>query len=99
MVRLTQGSPPVLSLMLLKTTENRIDEETPKRVGTEGGRFTGSTEDSGPMADILLLLNLHSRHPWRSSAGNSVEDKTLKTRQKGMNILKKSQYAAAWLFR
>ena len=31
------------------TTENRIDEETPKREGAEGGRFTGSTEDSGPM--------------------------------------------------
>jgi hypothetical protein len=30
-------------------TENRIDEETPKRGGAEGGRFTGSTEDSGPM--------------------------------------------------
>ncbi len=30
-------------------TENRLDEETPKRGGTEGGRFTGSTEESGPM--------------------------------------------------
>ena len=30
-------------------TENRLDEETPKRGGTEGGRFTGSTDDSGPM--------------------------------------------------
>ena len=29
-------------------TENRLDEETPKRGGAEGGRFTGSTEDSGP---------------------------------------------------
>ncbi len=29
--------------------ENRLDEETPKREGTEGGRFTGSTDDSGPM--------------------------------------------------
>ena len=34
------------------------------------------------------------------SAGNSVEDKTLKTRQKGINIMKKkSQYATVWLFR
>jgi len=32
------------------------------------------------------------------SVGNSVEDKTLKTRLKGINILKKkSQYAAVWL--
>jgi len=34
---------------LPQTTENRIDEETPKRGGIEGGRFTGSSEDSGPM--------------------------------------------------
>ena len=72
MVRLTQGSPPVLSLMLPETTANRIDEETPKRRGAEGGRFTGGTDDSGPM-----------------KPGNSVEDKTLKTRLKGINILKK----------
>jgi len=31
------------------TTANRLEEETPKREGTEGGRFTGSTEDSGQM--------------------------------------------------
>ena len=37
---------------LPETTENRLDEETPKRVGAEGGRFTGSTEETGPMADI-----------------------------------------------
>jgi hypothetical protein len=48
-VRLTQGSPPVLLLMLPETTANRIEEETPKRGGAEGGRFTGSTEDSGPV--------------------------------------------------
>ena len=30
-------------------TENRLDEETPKRGGTEGGRFAGSTDESGPM--------------------------------------------------
>ncbi|MCU7817257.1 MAG: hypothetical protein KZQ81_19230 [Candidatus Thiodiazotropha sp. (ex Rostrolucina anterorostrata)] len=38
MARLTQGRPPVLSLMLPETTENRIDEEIPKRIGAEGGR-------------------------------------------------------------
>jgi hypothetical protein len=32
-----------------ETTANRLDEEIPKRGGAEGGRFTGSTEDSGPM--------------------------------------------------
>ena len=31
------------------TTANRLDEETPKREGAEGGRLTGSTKDSGPM--------------------------------------------------
>ena len=30
-------------------TENQLDEETPKRGGTEGGRFAGSTDESGPM--------------------------------------------------
>jgi hypothetical protein len=30
------------------TTANRLEEETPKREGTEGGRFTDSTNDSGP---------------------------------------------------
>jgi hypothetical protein len=35
--------------MLPETTANRLDEETPKRGGAEGGRFTGSTEDSGPV--------------------------------------------------
>jgi hypothetical protein len=34
---------------LPETTENRLDEETPKRAGAEGGGFTGSIEDSGPM--------------------------------------------------
>ena len=51
---------------LLATTANRLDEGTPKRGGAEGGRFTDSTEDSGPM-----------------KPGNSVEDKTLTTRQRG----------------
>jgi hypothetical protein len=46
-VRLTQGSPPVLSLRLPETTEDRLDEEIPKRGGAEGGRFTGSTEEAG----------------------------------------------------
>ncbi len=30
-------------------TEYRPDEEIPKRAGTEGGRFAGSTDESGPM--------------------------------------------------
>ena len=59
--------------MLAVMTANRHDEAIPKREWTEGGRVTGSTEDSGPM-----------------KPGNSVEDKTLTTRQVGINILKKS---------
>jgi len=34
---------------LAAMTATRLDEETPKRGGTEGGRFTESTNDSGPM--------------------------------------------------
>ena len=30
-------------------TAYQPDEEIPKRGGTEGGRFTGSTDESGPM--------------------------------------------------
>jgi hypothetical protein len=56
--------------MLPVTTGNRIDEEIPKRGGTEGGIFTGRIEDSGPR-----------------SVNNSVEEKTLQTRQKGINML------------
>jgi hypothetical protein len=48
-VHLTQGSPPALSLRLPETTENRTDEAIPKRGGAEGGRFTGSPEEAGPM--------------------------------------------------
>jgi hypothetical protein len=36
-------------LMLPETTANQLDEATPKRGGAEGGRFTGSTENAGPM--------------------------------------------------
>ncbi len=35
----------------------------------------------------------------RRSGGNTVEGKTLKTRQKGMNMLEKKPHAAAWLSR
>jgi hypothetical protein len=35
--------------MLPETTANRLDEEIPKRGGAEGGRFTGGTEEAGPM--------------------------------------------------
>ena len=34
---------------LPQVLENRPDEENPKRRGTEGGRFTRSTEDARPM--------------------------------------------------
>ena len=50
---------------------NRIGEPEAGQ-GTEGGRFTGRIDDSGPM-----------------KPGNSVEDKTLNTRLKGINMLKK----------
>ena len=32
-----------------QTIENRLEEANPKRGGTEGGRFTGRTDDAGPM--------------------------------------------------
>ena len=67
MVRLTQGSLPVLVPIVAEgiIKPNRIDEPEAGQ-GTEGGRFTDSTEDSGP------------RKP-----GNRVEDKTLTTGKTG----------------
>ena len=67
MVRLTQGSLPVLvSIVAIGTIKpNRIGEPEAGQ-GTEGGRFTDSTEDSGPM-----------------KPGNRVEDKTLTTGKTG----------------
>jgi hypothetical protein len=49
-VRLTQGSLPVLVSIVAKgiIKPNRIGEPEAGQ-GTEGGRFTGSTDDSGPM--------------------------------------------------
>ena len=49
-MRLTQGSLPVLvSIVAIGTIKpNRIGEPEAGQ-GTEGGRFTDSTEDSGPM--------------------------------------------------
>ena len=49
-MRLTQGSLPVLVPMVAEgiIKPNRIGEPE-AGPGTEGGRFTGSTEDSGPM--------------------------------------------------
>ena len=44
------------------TTANRLDEETPKRGGAEGGRFAGSTNDSGPMKR------------WQQRGGENPED-------------------------
>ena len=62
-VRLTQGSLPVLVSIVAKGTikPNRIGEPEAGQ-GTEGGRFTDSTDNSGPM-----------------KPGNRVEDKTLTT--------------------
>ena len=67
MVRLTQGSLPVLVSIVAKDIikPNRIGEPEAGQ-GTEGGRFTDSTEDSGPM-----------------KPGNSVEGKTLTIRKTG----------------
>ena len=48
-MRLTQGSLPVLVSIIAKgiIKPNRIGEPEAGQ-GTEGGRFTGSTDDSGP---------------------------------------------------
>ena len=61
MVRLTQGSPPVMVSTVAKDIikPNRALEPEAGQ-GTEGGRFTDSTEDLGPM-----------------KPGNRAEDKTL----------------------
>ena len=65
MVRLTQGSPTGLVSNAVRDTIklSRLGEPEAAK-GSEGGRFTGSTEDSGPM-----------------KPGNSVEEKTLTTRE------------------
>ena len=49
-MRLTQGSPPVMVAPVARDTikPNRIGEPEAGQ-GTEGGRFTGITDDSGPM--------------------------------------------------
>ena len=67
MVRLTQGSLPVLVSIVAKgiIKPNRIGEPEAGQ-GTEGGRFTDSTDNSGPM-----------------KPGNRVEDKTLTTGKTG----------------
>ena len=63
MVRLTQGSLPVMISTVAEgiIKPNRIGEPEAGQ-GTEGGRFTDSTDNSGPM-----------------KPGNRVEDKTLTT--------------------
>ena len=49
MVRLTQGSPPDLTLKAaINVRKPNPTKEIPKRVG-EGGRFMDSTDDSGPV--------------------------------------------------
>ncbi len=61
--------------------QNRLDEEISKRGGAEGGRFTDSTNDSGP------------RKRWQQRGGENPEDQT----EGNEHIGKKSQYAAVWL--
>jgi hypothetical protein len=51
-MRLTQGSPPVLGSRVARDLKkkNRTVKAIPEAgLGAEGGRFTGSTDDSGPM--------------------------------------------------
>jgi len=69
-MRLTQGSPPVLSLKVAYWRQKTDSTRRPRsEEGQSGGRFTGSTEDSGPM-----------------KPGNSVEEKTLMIRKGESNI-------------
>jgi len=64
-VRLTQGSPPDLTLKAVRNVRKPIPIRRPRSgKGPEGGRFTDSTEDSGPV-----------------KPGNGVEDKTLMIRE------------------
>jgi len=64
-VRLTQGSPPGLTLKAAIDVKKPIPiRRTRSGEGSEGGRFTDSTDDSEPV-----------------KPGNSVEDKTLTTRK------------------
>ena len=48
-MRLTQGSPPVMAFIVVRDAikPNRIGGPEAGQ-GTEGGRFTGITDDSGP---------------------------------------------------
>ena len=65
MVRLTQGSPPDLTLKAVRDVRKPIPmRRTRSGKGSEGGRFTDSTDDLGPV-----------------KPGNSAEDKTLTTRK------------------
>ena len=65
MVRLTQGSPPDLTLRAAGDVRKPDPiRRTRRGLGAEGGRFTSSTDDSGPV-----------------KPGNGVEGKTLTTRE------------------
>ena len=49
-MHLTQGSPPVLALLSCRSAIKHRSRGRPRSgEGTEGGRFTGSTYDTGPM--------------------------------------------------
>ena len=64
-MRLTQGSPPDLTLKAARNVKKtKPIRRTRNGEGSEGGRSTGSTDDSEPM-----------------KPGNGVEDKTLRTRK------------------
>jgi hypothetical protein len=64
-VRLTQGSPPGLTLKAAIDVKKPIPiRRTRSGEGSEGGRFTDSTDDLGP-----------------EKPGNRVEGKTLTTRK------------------
>lgn len=64
-MRLTQGSPPGLTLKAVRDVRKPYLMRRPRSgYGPEGGRFTDSTDDSGPV-----------------NPGNGVEGKILKTRR------------------
>lgn len=108
MVRLTQGSPPVLLLGLLTTTANRLDEEIPKRGGAEGGRSTDSTHDSGPMKpgnsveEHTLTIRPNGSTDEKKSRSAAVWLSRTRSRdrgsrgRKGTVIAPRSRHSGAW---
>jgi hypothetical protein len=73
-MRLTQGSPPVLTLRSAGDVRKPDPiRRTRRGLGAEGGRFTSITEDSGPVK------------PGNHAMG-VMEGKTLKTRQGDLDV-------------